>query len=99
MIIITDIKNEREYNKEEFKMYGEDFSKLLALSKNKLNFLNNNKKGYLISAVLAGLFVGFGIMLAFTVGGTLNEVQSPFTKVVMGLSFSVALSLIIFAGA
>lgn len=80
-------------------MYGEDFSKLLALSKKKLNFLNNNKKGYLISAVLAGLFVGFGIMLAFTVGGTLNEVQSPFTKVVMGLSFSVALSLIIFAGA
>ena len=47
----------------------------------------------------AGLFVGFGVMLAYSVGGTLNEVQSPFTKIVMGLSFAVALALVIFAGA
>lgn len=99
MIIITDDELEREYNKGESTMYGEDFSRVVALSRKKINFLEDNKKGYLISAMHAGLFVGFGIMLAFTVGGTLNEAESPFTKIVMGLSFSVALALVIFAGA
>lgn len=99
MIIITDVKSEREYNKGESTMYGEDFGRLIALSRKKTNFLEDNKKGYIISAMHAGLFVGFGIMLAYTVGGTLNEAGSEFTKIVMGLSFSVALSLVIFAGA
>lgn len=80
-------------------MYGEDFNRMVALSRKKINFLEDNKKGYILSAMHAGLFVGFGIMLAYTVGGTLNEVESPFTKIVMGVSFSVALALVIFAGA
>lgn len=80
-------------------MYGEDFSKVLAMGRKKKSFLNDNKMGYLLSAMLAGLFVGLGIMLAFTVGGSLKEVASPYTKIVIGLSFSVALALVIFAGA
>ena len=80
-------------------MYGEDFSKVLAMGRKKKSFLNDNKVGYVLSAMLAGLFVGLGIMLAFTVGGSLNEVASPYTKIVIGLSFSVALALVIFAGA
>ncbi|MEG1003426.1 formate/nitrite transporter family protein [Clostridium sp.] len=80
-------------------MYGEDFSKVILMAKKKRNFLKDNKLGYLLSAMLAGLFVGFGIMLAFTVGGTLNEASSPYTKIIIGLSFSVALALVIFAGA
>lgn len=80
-------------------MYGEDFNRMVALSRKKVNFLEDNTKGYVLSAMHAGLFVGFGVMLAYSVGGTLNEVQSPFTKIVMGLSFAVALALVVFAGA
>lgn len=80
-------------------MYLEDFNKIVALSRKKTNLLTNNLRGYFVSAILAGLFVGFGVILSYTVGGTLNEAGSSFTKIVMGLSFSVALSLVIFAGA
>lgn len=80
-------------------MYLEDFNRVVALSRKKSNLLENNKKGYFFSAMLAGLFVGFGVMIAYTVGSMLNESGSQFTKIIMGISFSVALALVIFAGA
>lgn len=48
--------------------------------------------------MLAGLYVGLGIMLIFSIGGILASAESSFTKIVMGLSFGVALSLVIMAG-
>ena len=48
--------------------------------------------------MLAGIYVGLGIMLIFTIGGLLSSANSPATKIVMGLSFGVALGLVIFAG-
>ena len=64
----------------------------------KLKLLNNSKLRYLISAALAGAFVGIGIILIFTIGGSLSAVNSPVTKLVMGLSFGIALSLVLMAG-
>lgn len=52
---------------------------------------------YFLAAVLAGTFIGAGVLLAFTVGGYLAG--EPYAKIVMGASFSVALSLVIMAGA
>ena len=37
-------------------------------------------------------------MLAFTIGGILDSANSPNTKIMMGASFGVALSLVVFAG-
>ncbi len=37
-------------------------------------------------------------MLAFTIGGILDSANSPSTKIIMGASFGVALSLVVFAG-
>lgn len=54
--------------------------------------------GYLILSALAGVYVGFGIILIFAIGAPLSAAGSPLTKAVMGASFGIALSLVIFAG-
>jgi nitrite transporter NirC len=53
---------------------------------------------YLVLAMLAGAYVGLGIVLIFAIGAPLAAAGSPFLKVVMGASFGVALTLVMFAG-
>lgn len=50
-----------------------------------------------MASILAGAFIGFGILLIFTIGGLLNG--QPYAKIMMGVSFGIALSLVIMAGA
>ena len=64
----------------------------------KVNLLNQSKGKYVVSSMLAGLFVGLGIILIFTIGGLLMPAQVPRTKIIMGVSFGIALSLVIMAG-
>src|SRR4051794_9024518 len=54
---------------------------------------------YLVSAMLAGAFIGVGVVLMIAVTGPLSAVQSPWTKLIQGLVFGIALTLTIFAGA
>lgn len=54
--------------------------------------------GYLVLSALAGIYVGFGIILIFSIGGPIHAGAGPFLKLVMGASFGIALSLVIFAG-
>jgi nitrite transporter NirC len=49
-----------------------------------------------VSAMMAGAYIGLGIILIFSVGAT---VDPAIRGVVMGASFAVALTLVIFAGA
>ena len=63
----------------------------------KVSFMKKNPAGFFILSMLAGAYIGFGVLLAFTIGGLLNG--QPYAKVVMGLSFGVALSLVVIAGA
>lgn len=79
-------------------MFNEEFNKVAGAAKAKVELLKTNKLGYFISSMLAGIYVGLGIMLIFSIGGLLNSEGSPATKIVMGLSFGVALSLVVFAG-
>ena len=53
---------------------------------------------YLILSALAGAYVGLGIVLIFAIGAPLQAVGSGATRAVMGSSFGVALTLVIFAG-
>lgn len=48
--------------------------------------------------MLAGIYVGFGVLLIFTIGGMLSTVNYPGTKIIMGISFGIALSLVLAAG-
>lgn len=79
-------------------MFSEEINKVAQAAKAKSNLLKSGKVKYLLSSMLAGLYVGLGIMLIFSIGGILASAESPFTKIVMGLSFGVALSLVIMAG-
>jgi nitrite transporter NirC len=47
--------------------------------------------------MLAGMYVGFGIVLIYTIGGLSSG--ASYTKILMGACFGIALSLVIMAGA
>ncbi len=79
-------------------MFSEEFNNVIGAAKSKVRLLQTNPLGYMISSMLAGVYVGLGIILIFTIGGLLSSAGSPATKIVMGLSFGVALSLVVFAG-
>lgn len=78
-------------------MFFEEVSAVMKSAKSKLEFLKNNPLGYFLASILAGVFVGLGILLIYTIGGLLNG--QPYAKIVMGASFGIALSLVIIGGA
>ena len=61
----------------------------------KAEFLRRSPLGFTISSMMAGAYVGLGIILIFCVG---NAVDPGIRPVVMGASFGIALTLVIFAG-
>lgn len=78
-------------------MFTEAYSALMKAAKTKTDFLKENPIGYFLASILAGVFVGLGILLIFTIGGLLQGQGAA--KIVMGASFGIALSLVIMAGA
>ncbi|MFK3587862.1 formate/nitrite transporter family protein [Lactobacillus sp. 23-2] len=78
-------------------MYREAFEAAAGASAKKVNLLKKNPFGYVLLSVLAGMYIGFGILLAFTVGSQLGD--NPFSGLVKGMIFGVALSLVVIPGA
>ncbi|GAA0176709.1 formate/nitrite transporter family protein [Clostridium sediminicola] len=79
-------------------MFYETITKVSAAAEGKSKFLKKSKARYVLAAALAGLYIGLGIVLIFNVGGYLSAAESPFTKIFMGASFGIALSLVLMAG-
>lgn len=79
-------------------MFGETVQQFIEGAAAKVKLLRNNPLGYFLSSMLAGIYVAFGIVLIFAIGGPLAAADSPVLKLVMGASFGIALSLVIFAG-
>ncbi|NDL66615.1 formate/nitrite transporter family protein [Anaerotalea alkaliphila] len=77
-------------------MYEELVDKIAAAGVGKYALLQKSKGRYFILAMLAGMYVGFGILLIFSVGAPLAD--SPLRKTLMGVSFGIALSLVVMAG-
>ena len=65
----------------------------------KVNQLHTSKSRYLILTMMGGFFVGFGIILIFTIAGLLGPADFAGTNIIMGVSFGIALSLVLMAGA
>ncbi|WP_088014029.1 formate/nitrite transporter family protein [Gottfriedia acidiceleris] len=63
------------------------------------NQVKVSKSRYMVPTMMAGFFVGLGIILIFTIGGLLAPTGFAGTKIIMGVSFGIALSLVIMAGA
>ena len=72
--------------------------KLADASKQKIDLLNKSFIRYFILSMLAGIYVGFGIILIFSIGAPLKAAGEPWLKAVMGASFAISLTLVIFAG-
>ncbi|HTE86206.1 MAG TPA: formate/nitrite transporter family protein [Dehalococcoidia bacterium] len=68
-------------------------------AKTKAGYLRSHPLGYLILSAMAGIYVGFGIVLIFAIGAPFLAANSPAAKLAMGASFGIALSLVIVAGA
>jgi len=79
-------------------MAKETITVVAATARAKANLLSRSPLSYLVLAMLAGAYIGFGIILVFSIGAPLVAAGSAAVKVVMGASFGIALSLVIFAG-
>lgn len=78
-------------------MFGSDYVKVSEAAAAKASFLKRDPLAYFVLSLLAGIYIGFGVLLVFTLGGALQG--AVYTKLVMGATFAVALSLVIIAGA
>lgn len=79
-------------------MYNEEIKRVSAAAQVKSELFRRSAVKYVLSSALAGMYVGFGILLIFSIGGLLSQIDSPTVKIVMGISFGIALSLVIMAG-
>jgi len=79
-------------------MEHETIAAVAAAARAKAGLLRHSPWQYLVLSALAGAYVGLGIVLIFAIGAPLQAAGSGATKAVMGASFGVALTLVIFAG-
>lgn len=79
-------------------MFTQNVETIVEAAVKKKEKMNESLPRYFVSTLLAGAYVGLGIILIFSVGAPLAAVKSPFQTMVMGMSFGLALTLVIFAG-
>ncbi|MBI3041123.1 MAG: formate/nitrite transporter family protein, partial [Chloroflexi bacterium] len=76
-------------------MFAETIDYLANLAASRVALLRRNPAGFFIGSMMAGAYVGFGIILIFVVG---SAADPAYQKLIMGASFGVALTLVVFAG-
>ncbi|RMH06764.1 MAG: formate/nitrite transporter family protein [Nitrospirae bacterium] len=79
-------------------MYRDDLERMAQVSQKKAQYLSHSLGGYIILSALAGIYLGLGICLIFSIGAPFAAEDAAALKLVMGASFGVALTLVIFAG-
>jgi nitrite transporter NirC len=80
-------------------MFKSEMQKIADASVKKVEFMKKSPVGYTLLSALAGIYLGFGITLIFSVGGPIAAAGGGgYLKLIMGVSFGIALSLVIFAG-
>ena len=78
-------------------MFKDEFAAVAQAAVSKRDFLKNKPVAYFVSSMLAGMFIAFGVFICFTMGSVFQGEAAQ--KLVMGITFSVALSLVVIAGA
>jgi len=77
-------------------MYQDTISHFAKLGSQKALLLAQRPAAFIVGALLAGGYIGLGIVLIFSVGASIDP---AWQKLVMGASFGIALTLVVFAGA
>lgn len=62
----------------------------------KAQAISTNPLGFFIACMLAGAYIGLGILAIFSIG---QGVEAAYRPLAMGLTFAIALTLVVFAGA
>jgi len=79
-------------------MFADTVDYFAHYARQKADLWKTNKTGAFLAGMLAGFFIGLGMALIFAIGAPFYDEHSPALKLVMGASFGIALSLVIFAG-
>lgn len=80
-------------------MYLESVKIISRAAKIKIEYLKRSLLSYMVASILAGSYIGMGVVLVFSIGAPLAAANSIFLKTLMGVSFGIALMLVVFAGA
>ena len=79
-------------------MYSEAVTSLGDQAAAKLAGQRKSLMGHLVRSMLAGMYVGACIVLIFTIGGLLSAQSPGAVRLVMGVCFGGALTIVVFAG-
>ncbi|MDO7905640.1 formate/nitrite transporter family protein [Paenibacillus sp. JX-17] len=79
-------------------MFTESVQGIIEAAVKKKEKMYESMVRYFASAMLAGAYVGIGIILIFSIGAPLAAAHSPLQQTLMGAAFGIALTLVIFAG-
>ncbi|MCL2721285.1 MAG: formate/nitrite transporter family protein, partial [Treponema sp.] len=74
-----------------------DYNNVEAAARKKVNFFKKEKGAYFISSLMAGVYVGLCMITILVMAGALDNFAG--IKILQGISFAAALSLVVFAGA
>lgn len=77
-------------------MYADTIDSFVATANRKLQLLRASPVSFFVASMLAGAYIGLGIILIFSLG---SELPPETRKLVMGATFGIALTLVVFAGA
>ena len=78
-------------------MISVGYNKLRESSRYKVNFYKKEKFGYFAASMMAGVYVGLCMITILVMAGMLDNFAG--VKILQGISFAAALSLVVFAGA
>jgi nitrite transporter NirC len=76
-------------------MYAKTLDVMADVAATKAAYSREEPLAFLVSAMMAGAYVGIGILLIFTLG---QQIDPAIRSLVMGACFGIALTLVIFAG-
>jgi nitrite transporter len=79
-------------------MYTETVNALADQAVVKLAHQRRSLVSHFVRSMLAGMYVGAAIVLIFTIGGLLSEAAPGTERILMGVCFGGALTIVIFAG-
>ena len=79
-------------------MYTETIHVLSDQAASKLDAQRKSLPGHFVRSMLAGMYVGAAIFLIFTVGGSLAKESPGVVRLLMGVCFGGALTIVVFAG-
>src|SRR5215212_4788848 len=77
-------------------MYSDTIDFFAETAAKKVKAIADNPLGFFIASMMAGAYVGLGIIAIFSIG---QGVDPSIRPLAMGLTFAIALTLVVFAGA